>query len=423
MLPNNHVLFNVLNGTLFGWLPQLPWLLATGRSLSGLAYLATIGVVYRTLVSFTGRRPLAAGLALLAAVQYSLWGFGCQARGYALYALLHWLAMATLLGYWQRPTRGGRWGNAVAVALGYATVPTFLFYHVAQLLAAALVQARRRFDGRFWLAQVVALGAVYWFYLPALCFSGLKALTGNQYVRPHHGPLREFIVTAWPVLRYYATCCFGNTGLGDEVAYALALLPLVLLGWPVPAGTPGRSWPWRRLALLYVLWLLVLVAGLLKLQLLFFTRNLLGLFSLMLVLGLLTLGVLVGCWRRWAGLAVPLLLAAWLGARFVLNNPIKDPFALYGYALSGGYQKGLQRVEALPSVGTVAFSQESFYPYFLSQQAGRPVPHPAQRLGAAPDYFVTAANDQLPPTLAPAYEPVDTVGSYRFWRHRERNPW
>jgi hypothetical protein len=416
MLPNNHLLFNILNGVLFGWLPNITGLLLTGRLLSGLAYLATIGVIYRTLARFTGQRPLAAGLALLAAVQYSLWGFGSQARGYALYALLHWLAIATVLGYWQRPTRGGRWGNALAVALGYATVPTFLFYHVAQLLAVALVQVRRRFDGRFWLAQAVALGAVYWFYLPALCFSGLKALTGNQYVRPHHGPLREFILKVWPHFRDYATYCFGNTGLGDGVGYALALLPLVLLVWPVPAAVAGSSWPWRRLAALYALWLLVLAAGILKLQLLVFPRNLLGLFSLMLVLGLLTLGVLAGRWRRWAGLAAPLLLATWIGARFVRNNPVKEPFDLYTSAIVPDYQAGQQRITTLPRAGTLAFSQESFYPYFLSQQVGRLAPHPAHRPVVATDYFVTAPNDRLPPRLAPRYQPVDTVGRYRLYR-------
>lgn len=416
MLPNNHLLFNMLNGGLFGKLLPATGLLATGRLLSGLAYGATVAVVYRTLASLTGQRALAAGLALLAAVQYSLWGFGSQARGYALYALMHWLAVATLLRHWQRPTPASRWGNAAAVAVGYATVPTFLFYHAAQLLAEAAVQLQRRtFDGRFWLAQAGALGAVYWFYLPALCFSGLPALTGNQYVRPHHGPLLAFAARAWPHFRDYATYCFGNTGLGDGVGYALALLPaLGLLGPRAGAGLFGGVK--RRLALLYVLWVLVLGAGILRLQLLVFPRNLVGLFSLMLVLGLLTLGGLAGRWRRWAGVAAPLLLAAWIGARFVRNNPVQDPRNLYTSDVLGDYQAGRRRVATLPTAGSLAFSEESFYPYFLSQQAGRLAPHPAQRPVAAADYFVTAPNDQLPPRLAPQYQPLDTVGTYRLYR-------
>jgi hypothetical protein len=44
MLPNNHLLFNLLNGSLFGWLHNLPLLVLTGRMLSGLAYAGTLAV-------------------------------------------------------------------------------------------------------------------------------------------------------------------------------------------------------------------------------------------------------------------------------------------------------------------------------------------------------------------------------------------
>jgi len=416
MLPNNHLLFNVLNAGLFGWLGQPTVLLTTGRLLSGLAYVATVGVIYRTLRGLTGRRMLAAGLALLAALQYALWGFGCQARGYALYALMHWLAVASLLGYWQRPTAGQRWGNAVAVAVGYATVPTFLFYHAAQLLAAAVVQLRRRrLDGQFWWAQAHALGASYWFYLPALGFSGLTALSDNQYVRPHHEPLAEFVVKYWPRFLNYTSYCFGYGGPDYGLSYALVLVPLALLVWPRPAAAASQKWPWRRLALLYAFWLLALVAGTLKLHLLLFPRNLLALFSLALVLGLLAPGLLLSSWRRWAGTTVLSALGIWLGARFVRHNPVQDPSALYNSKVLRDYQLGLTRVATLPPTGTRAFSEESFYPYFLSLRAGRPAWHPA-RSPVAADYFITAPNDRLPLRLAPLYQPVDTVGGYRLYR-------
>jgi hypothetical protein len=415
MLPNNHLLFNVLNGGLFGWLGQPTVLLTTGRVLSGLAYVATVGVIYRTLRGLTGYRILAAGLALLAALQYAIWGFGCQARGYALYALMHWLAVASLLGYWQRPTAGRRWGNAVAVAVGYATVPTFLFYHVAQLLAVATVQLRRRQpDGQFWWAQANALGASYWFYLPALCFSGLKALSDNQYVRPHQGPLAEFVVKYWPKFLNYTTYCFGYGGPDYGLSYVLVLLPLVLLVWPRPAAAASQNWPWR-LALLYAFWLLALVAGTLKLHLLLFPRNALALFSMALVLGVLAPGLLLRRWRRWAGTAVMLALGIGLGARFVRHNPVQDPSGLYNSKVLRDYQLGLKRIATLPPSGTRAFSEESFYPYFLSLQAGQLAAHPAHRPLAA-DYFITAPNGRLPLKLAPLYQPVDTVGGYRLYR-------
>ncbi|MDO7887039.1 hypothetical protein [Hymenobacter cheonanensis] len=408
MLPNNHVLFNLLNGGLFGWLHRLPWLVPTGRLLSGLAYASTLAVVFRLVAGLSGRRWAGALLAVLAGLQFSLWGFGFQARGYALYALLHWVALAALLAYWRRPRRSSLVVNALAVAAGYATVPTFLFYHAAQLLAGAVVQARqRRFDGQFWLAQVGALALAGVFYLPAIGFSGLAALAANPYVRPFDGSLGEFIGKAWPDVKSYAPYAFGEIGLGPWLAYGLALLPLGLLAH-------RRYW---RLGLLYGCWLLAMLGGTLGLRHVIFHRNLLALFSLAVVLAPLAVGVLLGRWHRWAGLAGALAVVGVTGLGFVRHNPVREPLALYYYDLTGGFEAAQQRLARLPAGTTsVGFSEESFYPYFLYLRAGGQAPHPAQRPAVATDYYLTAANDALPPSLQGRYQPVDTVGTYRLWR-------
>jgi hypothetical protein len=407
MLPNNHVLFNLVNGGLFGWLHHLPWLVPTGRLLSGLTYGATLAVVYRVVVGLTGRRWVGAGLAALAGVQFSLWGFGFQARGYALYALLHWVALAALLAYWRQPRRAWRWLNAGAVVAGYATVPTFLFYHVAQLLAAALVQGRqRRFDPRFWLSQAGALALSGAFYLPVVGFSGLGALTANPYVQPFRGSLADFTVQAWPDFRSYAPYCFGEAGLGPWPAYGLALLPLALLAH-------RRYW---QVGVVYAAWLLALVGGTLALRHVLFHRNLLALFSLALVLAPLTLGVLLRRWRRGAGWAGA-LLAGWLGVGHVRHNPVQSPGSLYFYDVPKEFAAAQQRLASLPKgQASVGFSEESFYPYYLYLRAGGQAPHPALRPAPATAYYLTAANDGLPPSLAGRYQPVDTVGTYRLWR-------
>jgi hypothetical protein len=409
MLPNNHVLFNLLNGGLFGWLHHLPWLVLTGRVLSGLAYAGTLAVVYRVVASLTGRRWVGAGLAALAGVQFSLWGFGFQARGYALYALLHWVALAALLAYWRQSRRTWLWLNAGAVVAGYATVPTFLFYHVAQLLAAALVQARqRRFDLPFWFSQAGALALGGAFYLPVLGFSGLGALTANQYVRPFQGSLADFVAQAWPDFRSYAPYCFGEVWLGPWPAYALALVPLALLAH-------RRYW---QLGVVYAAWLLALAGGTLGLRHVLFHRNLLALFSLALVLAPLTVGVLLRRWRRWAGLAGALLLSGWLGAGLLMHNPVSQPRALY-YDFQANFSIAQQRMDKLPSGrASIGFSEESFYPYYLYLQAGGHAPHPSLRPALATAYYITAANDALPPSLLGYYQPVDTVSTYRLWRRK-----
>ncbi|MFD1470655.1 hypothetical protein ACFQ48_20685 [Hymenobacter caeli] len=411
MLPNNHVLFNVLNGTLFGGLHNASLLVFTGRALSGLAYAGTLAVVYRLGTALSGRRWAGAGLAVLAAVQFSLWGFGFQARGYALYALLHWVALATLLGHWQQPRRRG-WlvANAWAVAAGYATVPTFLFYHAAQLLAAAAEQLRqRRFDGRFWACQAGALALAGAFYLPVLGFSGLAALAANPYVLPAKGPLGAFVAAAWPDVKGYAAYCFG----GVWPAYALALLPLALLACR----------PWRRLGLLYLAWLLVLAGGTLALRHVVFHRNLLGLFSVALVLGPLAVGALLGRWRRWAGALGAVALGVWLAVGFVRHSPMRDATNLYYYNIADTYALAQQRLWGLPAGASVAFAEESFYPYWLYQRGGGQAAHPAHRPAYPAAYYITAPNDGLPPALAPRYQPVDTVGGYRLWRLRAGGVW
>ncbi|MGI4762432.1 MAG: hypothetical protein ACRYF0_17105 [Janthinobacterium lividum] len=407
MLPNNHVLFNLLNGALFGWLHQVAWLVPTGRGLSGLAYVGTLAVVYRVVAGRSGRRWVGAGLAGLAGLQFSLWGFGFQARGYALYALLHWVALATLLAHWRQPRRGHLVLNTLAVAAGYATVPTFLFYHAAQVLAGAVVQWRRRyFEGAFWGAQAGALGLAGAFYLPAIGFSGLAALAANPYVQPFRGSLGAFIGQVWPIVRGYAPYAFGEIGMGPWLAYALALLPLGLLAH-------RRYW---QLGLLYGCWLLAMLGGTLGLRHFIFHRNLLALFSLAVVLAPLTVGVLLRRWHRWAGLAGALAVVVITGLGFVRHNPVREPQGLYLYDLTGGFEAAQQRLSKLPAGASVGFSEESFYPYFLYVRAGGRAVHPAQRPAVAADFYLTAANDALPPALAAGYQPVDTVGTCRLWR-------
>ena len=240
----------------------------------------------------------------------------------------------------------------LAVAAGYAVVPTFLFYHVAQLLAGAVVQARqRRFDGRFWGCQAGALALAGAFYLPAIGFSGLGALAANPYVRPFQGGLAEFSKEAWPAVRSYAPYAFGDAGLGPWPAYILALLPLALLAH-------RRYW---RLGLLYGAWLLAVLGGILGLKHVLFHRNLLALFSLAVVLAPLTVGAGLGRWRPWAGWVGALAVAGGVGLGFGRHNPVQEPTALYYYDLPGSYAAAQQRLATLPGwSASVGFSQESF---------------------------------------------------------------
>jgi len=185
------------------------------------------------------------------------------------------------------------------------------------------------------------------------------------------------------------------------------LLPLALLAH-------RRYW---QLGLLYGAWLLALVGGTLGLRHVIFHRNLLALFSLAVVLAPLTVGAWLSRWRPWAGLAGTLVVLGGVGLGFVRHNPVREPLALYYYDLPAGFEAAQQRLARLPGgAASVAFSEESFYPYFLYRRAGQLAPHPARRPAPAASYFLRAPNDALPPALAGRYQPVDTVGTYRLWR-------
>ena len=171
--------------------------------------------------------------------------------------------------------------------------------------------------------------------------------------------------------------------------------------------------------MLYLAWLLAVLSGTLGLRHVLFHRNLLALFSLAVVLAPLTVGAWLGRWRPWAGRVGALVVAGRVGLGFVRHNPVREPAVLCYYDLPGGYEAAQQRLAARPGwAASVAFSPESFYPYFLYQQAGGTAPHPAQRPAPAAEYFITAPNDALPPTLAGRYQLVDTVGTYRLWWRR-----
>lgn len=412
MLPNNHLLFNVLNGTLFGWHPDL---VQTGRLLSGAAYLATVASVYGWFRGLAGHRLLAALVALAAALQFPLWGFGFQARGYALYALAHWGAFIGLFGY-LRDRRGG-WLllNAGCCAVGYAAVPTFLFFHLAQLAFGGLYQWQRRaLDWRFWRYQAGALLAVYLFYLPALGFSGLAALTSNEYVRPTSATLGGFLPAFGHDLHDFMKYCFSNAKLGVPLSEGLSLLPLLLL-WA------RRDTAWFAYGLFYALLLAVAVGLMLGMRHSINQRNLVGHCSLALALVPATLywllGQLPAHWRRprWQ-LGGTVLVLLVLGRQFVRASPVKYPESLYLSDNDRAYRAITAGLLPIRAGQRVAYSWESFYVYYVGQRRGL-----RGYLTCTPplaDYYIVLPTEQLPTAAAPRYELLTKGPEFALYRRK-----
>jgi hypothetical protein len=400
MLPNNHLLFNLLNGSLFGHNPDLA---TTGRLLSGGAYLLTVAGVYGWFRGLTGSRPLALGVALTVALQYTLWGFGFQARGYALYALAHWGAFIGLFGYLRTRRPGGLLLNAVCCVVGYAAVPTFLFFHLAQLLFGALYHWQRRaVDWRFWRYQLAALLAVYLFYLPALGFSGLAALTSNEYVRPTNDTLAGFLPAFGLGLDELVHHCFSYVEFHGPLSIALVLLPLLLL-------LARRTTAWFAYGLFYACLLAVAAGLMLGMRHLVNLRNLLGQCSLALALVPATLywvaGALPAGWPRQLArplVVLPVLLL--LSTTFLTSNPIVFPVDLYFSDNGRATQAIAAALAPVPSGQRVAYSWDSFYVYYVGQQRGLRGYLPCTPPPALADFYITLPSEPLPAAAAPYYQ-------------------
>lgn len=424
MLPNNHVLHNLLNAALGGW--WAPDLVLTGRLLAGAAYLATVALLYGAL-----RRgelavplpPILAGLgALVIATQGPLWGFGAQNRGYALLALAHWGAALGVLAATRRPAGRGAVGCAVGCAVGYAVLPTFLYFHVAVVVFAAGSQAiRRHLDGRFWCWQAAAGLAVLLFYLPALAFSGAGAFTHNPYVEPTASSVGAFLPAALPTLPTYLDYGFPALWPDHPLGRWLLLVPaLLLLAAPgVRRRAPGLT----GAAGLYALALVAAVGLALLFRRLPFHRNLIGQLSLGLALLVGGAATLLGPGRtgeRWSrrravGLAAGLLgLLGWQ----VVAWPALLPQQLYYTDVPTAAQTAHATLNRLLPGGRVAFSDESFYAAAFARSPARAL---RAALPGAPDpaadYYLSALTEAAPAwVLGAGFVRADTVAETVIWR-------
>lgn len=419
MLPNNHILFNLLNGLLFGgWADNL---VTTGRLLSGLCYLTTLAGIYYWLRRQVAHRWLPPLLTLVAALQFPLWAFGTQARGYALYGLAHWGAFIGLTEYLR--TRRGGWLllNAVSCAAGYATVPSFLYFHLAQLLFGLVYQllVPRRPDWRFWRYQAAALLTVLVFYLPTLGFSGVAALASNEYVRPKSHTLAGYLPDFGADLRAFMDYTFSRAKLlGLMLSYVLVPLPLLLL-------RARRQSPWFALGLFYLLLLVVLLGLMLLMHRSPNQRNLIGHCSLVLVLSPLTLYWLLGRLParrhplRWQLGAVAVLLLV-LTLKLVKANPVDKAEEIYLFDNQTSYHGLEARIAQLPAGSRVRCTYESFCATHAARQRGLTALMPCEAAAdhQPADYYIVHSKETLPPAVAGQYELLYRAPFDRIYRRR-----
>ncbi len=410
MLPNNHLLFNTLNSL-------LPWTddkVTSGRLWSLAAFLATQQLMWAIL-----RRCLpqdvALNLTLLLSAAFPTLGFASQARGYSMMLLAGWALCWALFRYiaTEHPRYGRMW--VAATTAGYATVPVFLYFHLA-LSVWALWGAwrQRRWLPAFWRYQLLAAGFTFLFYLPALCFSGWEALAANKYVRPEGVSWMQFGSQLAALVPFFMDYGFGGLLAHHKIGLAVVYLaPLAL--WC------SRNRLHRAVAWFYLsLWscAFAVVWGMKKMP---FTRNLVIQYSMALaVMGYALFALLQKLWPRrcavakWIFHITMLCGLAW----FLHKFPQIAGEQLYFNPANQLYAQHCQDVAQLPQNTPITFSDECFYWYYLYQKAGGQ----ARRCPQGDEYWwVTRAYEPPPDSTSGAFELafLSQMEDYVVWKRRE----
>ena len=92
MLPNNHILFNLINNLFFHSFTDK---VATGRFISLVCYWGIAIISFSWIRNLIHKKWLAFLVSVTLLLQFPVWGFATQARGYELLLLLEWGAFVS----------------------------------------------------------------------------------------------------------------------------------------------------------------------------------------------------------------------------------------------------------------------------------------------------------------------------------------
>jgi hypothetical protein len=411
MLPNNHILFNLINNLVFHPVYDKVF---TGRILSGISQLALSWLIYWWLYQKLNNKWYALIYTTLLLLQFPVWGFSFQARGYALYLLSAFASAIGLEQYFRTRSNGWLLVHSLAICLGFAVMPSFLFWYFGLIIIAFGYSVwSRRLDFGFFKAHIISGICVYCFYLPGLCYSGLSAFTDNQYVRALDIPWKDYWSQIGKDLDSTAQYTFAGNVDGHSTLYA------ILFYVPFLAALLLFKSRARNVLLINLsVWLAFLLLQL-KFRHYPFMRNMtahvcIGLCALLMALHFTTLWIST---KVRVKLLLPVVVAAFClaaGVHFVrfMNGHIHD--SLYYYDAKTGYDLPMQAIAKIPKTSRVWCSDQSFYLQYLLKRRGSDASH---CMDEGQEYFITDRNEGVPPTSL-AIQPVDSVLQYLIYKRQ-----
>lgn len=227
-LPNNHVLFNVLNRTLFFWSGDM---VASGRIISMLCYTGVLMLSWSFMKRWMDNIWVRMLLLLSLALQFPVWGFSGQARGYEMILFFSVLSLYSAWGYWVERKTYFILPLVISTVLGMLTLLSFLYWLAGlNIVALWFMAERRKIDWVYMGYMASGMIILFLGYLPLLTFSGLSSMTDNQYMKATSSSVLEFLGKSFADRDYYRKLftewfCFDL--LSKWPGYILVLLPFI----------------------------------------------------------------------------------------------------------------------------------------------------------------------------------------------------
>lgn len=360
-LPNNHLLFNLMN-TVLSWLFDNP--LMSGRMLSAVMYASGLMALYHFISRFkTGLFMKFAILAALA-LQFSFWGFSAQARGYQLVFLCSISALSSLTAYCFEGKTNAISGLTISLVAGMFCMPSFLYWGLGIGIAGILWMVQNKCPDRLFITAIIGSACtVLVLYGPLLLFTGLKAITDNPYTRSATGSVGTFIPVLLLQRPYFEGLLQEWTGLGASPAMQgiVLLIPALLVCLRGPKSQE------RRLMILMACLFAAFATCTLALRNLPFYRNL-GPYGLFVLASfMLCVNSLI---QNKAGRMMYIFLLLMYAGFQLYKYPEKVQSALYYHDVRAQYKDMAQAAKMLDKNHTIYLNEEAYYWWHVLQKAG-----------------------------------------------------
>ncbi len=408
MKPNNHILFNLLTNLFTHFSNDN---VAAGRFVSLGCCCSLVVLFYYWQKKLLLNKWVIIFTTIALGFQFPIWGFSFQARGYELMALGGWVAFLSFFKYTFEGKSQWLPVCAVACIAAYFCIPTFLYFHLCLILFSFSYQLlHKKRDFRFWKYQLIVFAGAFLVYLPCLCFSGIKALTANEYVTGSND-ISHLVESSVPWVKYYLRYCFlWFIADNNSVDLLLFLTPLLLLLYR--KNRMAIFLGYFFIAMWVSCFLLIGVMKVFPPARIFIIQ-----LSITLSLTMYTVYLLLSSLAEKIKLAVlPLAGIALLAIAFCINDVTKGP----GYAPHGLCNFPVNKwhdavdfgVSHIPRSGSVAFSDECVYWYYLAKKNG----YAANMCWQGNErYYVKSVNDSFPPGAASHYFPLQKLDDFTIY--------